>query len=345
MTANDGDGMEIRKLQLTGGSSIAITLPKKWIERSHLHAGDAVGCVVRQDGSLLVTPRAGRKRAPQTLEIEIAGEKSEHLFRLLVGAYLNGYEIIRLHSKKALDTGAREVVRKAAKRAMGLEIVDESPNDVTLQDFLDPTEFPLERGLRRMAAMCQLMHQDAWSQVKTGLAKEDAGMEERDSEVDRLYWLVNKQFHRLLRDAQLADKMQMTPNQALNFLLVARLVERTADHAKRISDNAAELHGEPLPAALLKQVDRMADEAHAIFKDGIAAFFKKDSRAANACIDRAGDVHAAKRKLVHEVMEMRGTALPAVALAYILESLERTASYGADVAETAINHVVANKES
>ena len=32
-----GDGMELRKLQLTGGSSIAITLPKPWVERTGLH--------------------------------------------------------------------------------------------------------------------------------------------------------------------------------------------------------------------------------------------------------------------------------------------------------------------
>jgi phosphate uptake regulator len=133
--------------------------------------------------------------------------------------------------------------------------------------------------------------------------------------------------------------MQVTPSQGLNYLLLARLVERTADHAKRISDNVAELGSSKVEPAVLRKIQRLGDDSLGIFKDAIAAFFKRDPRAANDAIDRAEKVHEAKRQLVHEVMDLKGPS--AVALAYILESLERTASYGADVGEIAINHVVA----
>jgi phosphate uptake regulator len=331
--------MEIRKLQLTGGSSIAITLPKKWIERSGLRAGDPVGCVVRQDGTLLVTPKPSRKRDPQTLQLELAGESPEHLFRRLVGAYLNGYDVIQLHSKAAISTEQRATVRKAVKRAMGLEVVDESPHGITVQDFLDPTEFPLEKGLRRMAAITQAMHADAMAHLESPDRGSEPGMEDRDSEVDRLYWLINKQYHSLLRDARLAERLEMTSNQALNFLLVARLIERTADHAKRISDNAADLKGVTIEASLLKKLHKLDEDSITIFRDAITAFFKRDPKAANQAIDRADKIHSAKRSMVHEIMELKGPS--AVALAYILESVERTASYGSDIAEIAINHVVA----
>jgi phosphate uptake regulator len=333
------ESMDIRKLQLTGGSSIAITLPKQWVERSGLRAGDPVGCVIRQDGSLLVTPKPSRKRTPQTLELELGPESSEHLFRRLVGAYLNGYDIIHLHSKSALGSDQRATVRKAVKRAIGLEVVDESPHAMTIQDFLDPTEFPLEKGLRRMAAIAQAMHTEAIGELGGPPRGEEGGMEERDNEVDRLYWLINKQYHALLRDARLAERLDMTPSQALNFLLVARLVERTADHAQRISQNVAELHGAKVDAAIVRKLQKLQEESLGIFKDAITAFFKRDPKLANDAIDRAQRVHATKRTLVHEVMDLKGP--PAVALAYILESVERTASYGSDVGEIAINHVVA----
>lgn len=331
--------MEIRKLQLTGGSSIAITLPKRWIESSGLRAGDPVGCVVRQDGTLLVTPRPSRQREPQVMPIELGPESPEHLFRRLVGAYLNGYDVLQLHSKAPVGSEQRATVRKAVKRAMGLEVVDEGPHSVTIQDFLDPTEFPLEKGLRRMAAIAQVMHADAMADLAGHERPGEQDMDERDNEVDRLYWLINKQYHSLLRDARLAERLGMTPSQALNFLLVARIVERTADHAKRISDNARELKGARVEAAVLKKLQALDDEALGIFKDSVAAFFKRDPRLANQAIDRARGVHEAKRALVHEVMELKGPK--AVALAYVLESIERTASYGSDIAETAINHVVA----
>lgn len=81
------------------------------------------------------------------------------------------------------------------------------------------------------------------------------------------------------------------------------------------------------------------DRAAGILKDAISSFFKRDAKLANDAIDRARLVHDARRDLVHEVMELRGPK--AVALAYILESIERTASYGSDVGEVAINHMVA----
>jgi phosphate uptake regulator len=181
------------------------------------------------------------------------------------------------------------------------------------------------------------MHTEAMAGLG-GLAPEQ-GLEERDNEVDRLYWLVNKQYHALLRDARLGERLGMTPSQALNFLLVARIIERTADHAKNIGDNAAELRGAKLDPGLAKRLHKLSEDSLAIFRDAVAAFFKRDPKAANEAIDRARRVHEAKRPMVHELMDLKGPA--AVALAYILESIERTASYGSDVGEIAINHVVA----
>jgi len=334
-----GDALDIRKLQLTGGSSIAITLPKHWVDSAGLKAGDPVACQVRQDGSLLLMPRPSNKPASQKLTLELAKESPEHLFRRLVAAYLNGCDIIELHSKAPLTSEERSTVRKAVKRAIGLEVVDEGPNAITIQDFLDPTEFPLEKGLRRMGAMTQVMFTDALALLATPDMPTDGTMDERDSEVDRLYWLINKQYHTLLRDARLSSRLEMTSSQALNYLLVARIAERTADHAVRIAENAAELKGTRVDPAVVRKVQKLADESLGIFKDAMSAFFKRDAAAANAVVDRAEKVHAAKRALVHEIMELKGPS--AVALAYILESVERTASYGSDVGEVAINHVVA----
>ena len=93
-----------------------------------------------------------------------------------------------------------------------------------------------------------------------------------------------------------------------------------------------------LDPAIAKKVHALGEESVAIFRDAVAAFFKKDAQASNDAIDRAQALHAKKRALVHEVMDLKGPS--AVALAYILESMERTASYGADIGEIAINHIV-----
>lgn len=65
--------------------------------------------------------------------------------------------------------------------------------------------------MRRMA-IAQVMHSDAMAELSALEPRADQNMDERDNEVDRLYWLINKQYHSLLRDARLAERLQMTPS-------------------------------------------------------------------------------------------------------------------------------------
>ena len=51
--------MERRKLQLTGGLTITVSLPKKWVDEVGLERGAEVVLVPQSNGTLLVDPRAG----------------------------------------------------------------------------------------------------------------------------------------------------------------------------------------------------------------------------------------------------------------------------------------------
>ncbi|HNJ81641.1 MAG TPA: AbrB/MazE/SpoVT family DNA-binding domain-containing protein, partial [Methanoregulaceae archaeon] len=44
--------MEIRKVQITGGSSYVITLPKDWAEEQHIQKNDPLGLLAQPDGTL-----------------------------------------------------------------------------------------------------------------------------------------------------------------------------------------------------------------------------------------------------------------------------------------------------
>jgi phosphate uptake regulator len=334
--------MELRKVQLTGGSSITVTLPKAWVEKLKIGAGDVVGCEQQPDGSLAIYPHARAERLPSLYEIEVDGEKSAFLFRRIIAAYLTGFDTIRLSARRGLDGAARQTIRKAVRRIIGLEITDEQPNSITIQDFLDPREFQLEKALRRMGMLCQAMQQEAHETLRQPSADAVKSAEDRDDEVDRLYWLASKQYHAILRDSTYGSKMGLNASQALNYLLAARLLERTADHADRITHEATQLTAFKGSQAFREKLAKEFKQASDLFLQALQNFHKRDARAANQVIEESYKFLEGQKRLLRDAADFGGE--PASHLAFIIESIMRTAAYAADVAEVAINNKVASED-
>lgn len=56
--------METRKVYISGGSTYGISLPKKWVKKSNLKAGDSL-IVTEQGGSLLIETSVIEKESRQ----------------------------------------------------------------------------------------------------------------------------------------------------------------------------------------------------------------------------------------------------------------------------------------
>lgn len=331
--------MDLRKVQLTGGSSITVTLPKTWVDKTKLQPGDVVGCTQQPDGSLAIHAHAKGAREVQRYHVEVGDDSAEYIFRKIIAAYLMGYDAIVVTAKRPLSPSARLAIRQGVRRIIGLEIVEEEPNSVTVQDFLDPREFHMDKALRRMSMLTQAMQDEAFGTLRDPRAEVLQSLTDRDDEVDRLYWLVNKQYHAMMRDVSYAAKMDLTASQALNFLLVARLIERTADHADRIAHQALDLTRTKQLDAFVTRLDKEARRAAEMFRESIQVFLKKDARRANALIDEATEFAKGQERLLKDAAALSAEAMSH--LAFIIESIGRTAAYAADISEVAINHKVA----
>src|SRR5437773_7785195 len=86
------EGMEGRKLQLTGGSTYVVSLPKHWVVDSGLKAGDTVFLETEPEGSVLIRPRPmERVHLRRRIFEEKGEERRDHLLRKLIGAYIGGF--------------------------------------------------------------------------------------------------------------------------------------------------------------------------------------------------------------------------------------------------------------
>ena len=87
--------MEIRKIQVTGGSSYVLTLPKEWIKSLKIQKNDQVGLLTQSDGTLLVTPKIDRELTQKIKKFDVSNViNQDFLLRRLIGAYISGYNSI-----------------------------------------------------------------------------------------------------------------------------------------------------------------------------------------------------------------------------------------------------------
>src|SRR2546430_9590732 len=187
--------MEGRKLQLTGGSTYVVSLPKHWVVDSGLKAGDAVFLETEPEGSVMIRPRPTERAHLRRRIFEEKGEeRRDHLLRKLIGAYIGGFNFIEIRFRPELGPFVRRVARDFSRMVIGPEVIEETRNSVVIQDLSDTAELSAEKCLRRMHLTVRAMHEDAIAALRTrddALARDVA---QRDQDVDRLYWMVAKQY-------------------------------------------------------------------------------------------------------------------------------------------------------
>jgi phosphate uptake regulator len=332
-------GFHGRRIQKTGGSTFIISLPKNWVTARGLGPGDVLFFTPRADGSLTLFAESANPSEMERRVVEVRNDMNEeHLFRRLIGEYIAGYPLLEVRTPGRMGPRTREVIRSFAQRMIGPEILEETADGVILQDVVGANPLPIPSIIRRMHQMVRSMQTDAMAAFRArdiAIAKD---VVERDWEVDRLHWFLEKQVTSALRDARILATLNLTLPECSTYLLASRVLERIADHAVRIADTVSILGKEPLPERLVAALDRMAERAATSLVHALESLDSRDIDKANEVIDAGHELTREREQVLRELTSKRGRL--AVGLAYVLESIERSAFYASDLAEIAINRAV-----
>jgi phosphate uptake regulator len=331
--------MEIRKVQLTGGSSYVLTLPKEWIRSLGIKKNDPLGLVVQPDGTLMVTTRTTEARPQRNKEIKVEEVRDQtHLFRILIGSYIMGFSTITVRSSGRMPAQVRETVMRFAQMTIGPEVMEEMASSITVKDLLNPTEMPFDKTIRRMHILVRTMHEDALA----ALDKRDRVLAEdvlrRDGDINRLNWLAARQHSIMLADTTLARRMGISLEDAGHFFLIARILERIGDHGVRISKAVLQLMDKRLEKDLHMLMTQASAEAQDILNSSLESWFGRNIRAANESLDRLGSLLAKCEKINHAAQHVKSTS--SIPVTDIVESIRRTGEYAADISELVINNLV-----
>ncbi len=325
--------METRKVQVTGGSTYTVSIPKSWATEQDISAGSEVELHPEGD-SLLLLP--GRQHEGTEGTLDITDLQGPDLARAVVTMYVSGFDRIRLETD-VIASEQRRIVRDATQALVGLEVVEETSEYILLQDLLDSSELSIHNAITRMRLIALTMLEDALRSVIETDHELAEDVIRRDDDVDRLWFMISRVFRSVLRDPSAAAAIGMARDECFDYHSSARQLERIADHSVKIATLATEL--DEIPDEVSDGITTLQSEAREIIERAMEALLEENSdratRLANDARDSVTDIDDHTRAIDETIREVADPT-QAQLLGLIVDSLSRTADYGGNIAETAM---------
>ena len=356
-----GEGREVRKLQVSGGSTYVVSLPKSWINGLGLKAGDGITLSRNANASLTLYPWAGGGRGgggeagggrggggeagggpAGRRAVIVAGREDtgEAIGRRIIAAYLAGYASIAVRSRGG-SVGPKHVraVRNIARLSLiGTEIVESTEESITIQVLTRLPEMPLETALERMHRMASDMHSEAVEAVAGADAARADGVVAMDDEVDRFSLYTRRSLVLAANDAgALAEMGLSSPSDCIGYGAVISRIERIADHAVLMAKRVKFVAGGGIDKKLMGRIREVSAESLRAFGEAVGSVAGKDCGRAERTAPIVRGVVESEKRIMAAISESDPNSTVA---RFVLEDIRRTAEYSNDIIEVAIDENV-----
>lgn len=311
-----------RKVQLTGGSSFTVAIPKNWAESRGIGSGSSVHLYPFEDRLVIVEPGRGGASTSATIDADTVDR--ETLNGHIRAAYARGSDEIAITADVAISSSQRRAASQAITDLVGIEIIREDERELRAKMLLDPSELSLDEAVEQLARIALSMHENA---VETLVSTDGDGASAEHvvsrKDANRLFALVSRQFYCRLGGVPPADAREFDGRTAFARFRTARQLDCVAMYAERIARVAGRQHSPPRDA-LAEDFETVATDAQAVVR---------------AALD--GDVRGAlvRREAILERLDELDSELyrdpPEGGYLYgrVIESLRRTTECGGEIAE------------
>jgi phosphate uptake regulator len=326
--------METRKLQKVGGSTYSVSLPKEWATEHRLEAGMPLRLYPHSDGSLLVRSGARDGGSLGSTELHLPDTDADTLQRALGAAYAVGYDTIALHAPTGFDDAERRAVRRLADQLVGVSVTETTDDRLTVEILLDTGEVSIRQSVVQLQFTALSMHRAAVETLGHAEAEQLGG---RDDAVDRLFYLLTRHLNRALVDFAEVDRLGVGRAALFDHYLVARQLERVADHAVEVGTIVDRADASP-PAQIRAELGSLAERSRGVVESATTAVVESSADRAYAVLDRRDTVIDDIRALDRTLFERSPSG--AYVLSRVLAALIRTAACGGNVARVALRTTV-----
>jgi len=258
-----------------------VSLPSQWIKSNNLKKGSIVPVHINRDNSISIfASEDDTADKIKELTIPYPSVSMDMLVNQVYGGYLLGYYMIRIKASSQISFEDADRIKRAIRKLVGLEIVDEDGFHISAQFLLDADTLDAEKILRRMSAivagMCRDMLEAIRLKQNSGIRKVISG---RDDEVDRQYFLLVRLIRSAMMDQKLAGKLNLSNIDILDYRIAANLLESAGDYIVDLA-NAIDL-------LRIKAVDEIVEAGILVEKmheKSVAAFVNKNRSESNGVV-------------------------------------------------------------
>ncbi|MBS3812273.1 hypothetical protein KGY64_00400 [Candidatus Bipolaricaulota bacterium] len=325
--------MYSRKVQITGGSTFMVTLPKNWAEGIGLEPGMEVQMVSIKPNTMVMQPKTGLGKEEKVGKLELDNKDGAPLTRSIISLYIAGYEVIRITGEQ-ITSSQRSTIRTTIQSLIGPEIVEESSDLIIIRNLSDLSELSINETLSRIYQISRSMFFDTMKALINHDAELAKDVEDRDDDVDRLFLALARRFRVMLYTIVERSGKEVNRARYFDYQTAAKQLERIADHASKIAKISPSLN-EKISEPIAKEINETAEQALNIVDMAVEALTERDIEIANTALGEGENIESSLLSLDKSIRELDPQT--AQLLGIVSDSIDRVKEYGNNIAETALN--------
>lgn len=334
---------QTRKMQLSGGSTYIISLPKTWIDELKIKVGENITIVKNSNQSLTLFPRDKDNKTKEKIAIIPSSQKEpgDAIKRKIIAAYLAGYKTIKIQTKGMRipiehSKSIRELVRSSM---IGTEIVESSSESILIQVLTRLPDLSFDTALKRMYLMTNNMIKEATESFVEADIVHSEEVITMDDEVDRFGLYMRRNLALAVGNERSLQEIGLRkPSDCLAYRSIVTRIERIADHASLIAKKTKFLE-DKVDSRVINSINTLSEKAVEVFEKSIKAVEDKDFEKAEKVAEKVREIIDEEKQIMNKI---KPSDRNVTIIKFVLEDLRRISEYSGDIAEVAIDENIQN---
>lgn len=338
--------METRKVQRLGPSTLAMTLPAEWAQEFDVNKGDEVSLRMGGNGILTVMSESVQQEESEAL-IHTENLTAEAVERAILAQYVLGRRIIQVEAEEEenLESEIINAVYNAETQLMGLGVIEETPDRITIRCSVDPEDFTLDDLLKRLESTGRTMRDEAVRALAHGNPDLAQRALNRERQANKIFVLLLRLIFTAYQNPNLTQALSLDDGFSLiGYRSIAKNLELTADNAEDIAEIAIETDGHTLGVddKTMRQIRDLTEQVNEITEKGVLCAVERDYDMALEVKRLFQEIKENEQKILSDIEEIPNQEL--LMVREVLVGLQQTAQYAVRNAEIATN-LALNEES